>query len=188
VIAPPAYSPFPPAGSTTKARGGLQLRPPSADLLANRPLRCLSASNTWAESFTTPSEPTDSEAAVQFLAGACLGLLIWWLDNDVPYSAEELHAIFRRLTTQGVRRFLTASYYRCKYRRCVTAAMVTRRTSTRGERAVSEHVRWERARRDSEAVRAGYQAARRAFEIVQAVRSRRLELGISQSELARRAG
>jgi AcrR family transcriptional regulator len=49
------------------------------------------------------------EAAVQFVAGACLGLLIWWLDNDVPYSAEELYAIFRRLTTQGVRRFLIAS-------------------------------------------------------------------------------
>jgi AcrR family transcriptional regulator len=49
------------------------------------------------------------EAAVQFVAGACLGLLIWWLDNDVPYSAEKLYAIFRRLTTQGVRRFLIAS-------------------------------------------------------------------------------
>jgi AcrR family transcriptional regulator len=49
------------------------------------------------------------EAAVQFVASACMGLLIWWLDNDVPYSAEELYAIFRRLTTQGVRRFLTAT-------------------------------------------------------------------------------
>jgi len=37
------------------------------------------------------------------------GLLIWWLDNDVPYWAEELYAIFRRLTTQGVRRFLTTT-------------------------------------------------------------------------------
>jgi AcrR family transcriptional regulator len=49
------------------------------------------------------------EAAVPFLASACMGLLIWWLDNDVPYSAEELHAILRRLTTQGVRRFLTTT-------------------------------------------------------------------------------
>ena len=49
------------------------------------------------------------EAAVQFVASACIGLLVWWLDNDVPYSAEELYAIFRRLTTQGVRRFLTTS-------------------------------------------------------------------------------
>jgi AcrR family transcriptional regulator len=49
------------------------------------------------------------EAATQFVVGACMGLGIWWLDNDVPYSAEELYSIFRRLTTQGVRRFLTAT-------------------------------------------------------------------------------
>jgi AcrR family transcriptional regulator len=49
------------------------------------------------------------EAAMQFVAGACIGLLIWWLDNDIPYSAEEIHSIFRRLATQGVRRFLAAA-------------------------------------------------------------------------------
>jgi HTH-type transcriptional regulator/antitoxin HipB len=54
---------------------------------------------------------------------------------------------------------------------------------------MSEHVRWERQRRrDAPAVRTGYEAAKRAFDIGQAVRSRRLELGISQTELARRAG
>jgi AcrR family transcriptional regulator len=55
-----------------------------------------------------PNQP-QLEAALQFVVGAFMGLSIWWLDNDVPYSAEELHAIFRRLTTQGVRRFLTAT-------------------------------------------------------------------------------
>jgi AcrR family transcriptional regulator len=49
------------------------------------------------------------EAAVQYIASACTGLLIWWLDNDIPYSAEELYATFRQLTTQGVRRFLTST-------------------------------------------------------------------------------
>jgi AcrR family transcriptional regulator len=49
------------------------------------------------------------EAAMQFVTGACMGLLTWWLDNDVPYSAEELHSIFSRLATQGVRRVLTAT-------------------------------------------------------------------------------
>jgi AcrR family transcriptional regulator len=49
------------------------------------------------------------EAAVQFVTSACMGLVLWWLDNEVPYSAEELYAIFRRLTTQGVRRFLTTT-------------------------------------------------------------------------------
>jgi AcrR family transcriptional regulator len=49
------------------------------------------------------------EAAVQYLASACVGLLLWWLDNDTPYSAEELYAIFRRLTIQGAQRFLTSA-------------------------------------------------------------------------------
>ncbi len=49
------------------------------------------------------------DAAVQFVVGAFIGLGIWWLDNDVPYSAEELYSIFRRLTSQGVQSFLTAT-------------------------------------------------------------------------------
>ncbi len=52
---------------------------------------------------------TQLEAAMQFVTSACMGLLIWWLENDVSYSAEEIHSIFRRLTTQGVRRFLAAA-------------------------------------------------------------------------------
>ena len=47
------------------------------------------------------------ESAIQFVVSACMGLLIWWLDNEeLTYSAEEMYATFRRLTTQGVRRFL----------------------------------------------------------------------------------
>lgn len=52
---------------------------------------------------------------------------------------------------------------------------------------MNDHLRWER-RRDTEAVRAGYETARRAYELSQAVRARRLELGMSQVELAERAG
>lgn len=49
------------------------------------------------------------EAAMRFVAGACMELLMWWLQNeDVTYSAEEIHSIFRRLATQGVERFLAA--------------------------------------------------------------------------------
>jgi AcrR family transcriptional regulator len=50
----------------------------------------------------------EHEAAVQFVVGSAMGLLNWWLDSDVSCSAEELHAIFRGLAVQGVRRFLTA--------------------------------------------------------------------------------
>jgi AcrR family transcriptional regulator len=47
------------------------------------------------------------EAAMQYVVGACMGLLIWWLDNeDVTYSADEIYSIFRRLTTEGARRLL----------------------------------------------------------------------------------
>ena len=49
------------------------------------------------------------EAAMQFVAGACMGLLIWWLDNNIPYSSEEIHSMFRRQAIQGVRRFLAAT-------------------------------------------------------------------------------
>jgi HTH-type transcriptional regulator / antitoxin HipB len=46
---------------------------------------------------------------------------------------------------------------------------------------MSEHVRWDRRRgRDSQAARAGYEAAKRAYELGQAVRTRRLELGMSK--------
>jgi ribosome-binding protein aMBF1 (putative translation factor) len=45
-----------------------------------------------------------------------------------------------------------------------------------------------RQRRGSEEYRQGYTKARRAFVIGQAVRERRLALGLSQTELAARAG
>lgn len=55
---------------------------------------------------------------------------------------------------------------------------------------MSEHTRWDvtRRNRDSAEVRAGYEEARRAITIGRAVRARRLELGLSQIELATRAG
>jgi ribosome-binding protein aMBF1 (putative translation factor) len=55
----------------------------------------------------------------------------------------------------------------------------------------AEHSSYEelaRERRDSEDYREGYAEARRAFLIGNAVRARRLALGLSQTELATRAG
>jgi len=54
-------------------------------------------------------DPLRLEAAIRFVVSALIGLFTWWLDEDVPYSAEEIHAIFRRLTTGGVGRFLGTS-------------------------------------------------------------------------------
>jgi AcrR family transcriptional regulator len=50
-------------------------------------------------------DPALLESAMQFVTGACMGLLLWWLDNDA-YSADEIHENFRQFATHGVRRTL----------------------------------------------------------------------------------
>lgn len=53
------------------------------------------------------------------------------------------------------------------------------------------HTSWDqvkRARKDTPAVQAGYESARRAFKLGEQVRRLREERGISQAELARRMG
>jgi AcrR family transcriptional regulator len=37
-----------------------------------------------------------------FLAGAMLSLLMWWLEEDRPYSPEEIDAMFQRLAINGL--------------------------------------------------------------------------------------
>ncbi|HEU4324598.1 MAG TPA: TetR/AcrR family transcriptional regulator [Roseiflexaceae bacterium] len=46
------------------------------------------------------------EVAVAYLTSALLGLLIWWLDHDLPYPPEQIDAMFRRLVWPG----LTATF------------------------------------------------------------------------------
>ena len=38
----------------------------------------------------------------KFLAGAMLSLLMWWLEEDRPYSPEEIDAMFQRLAINGL--------------------------------------------------------------------------------------
>lgn len=42
------------------------------------------------------------EVAVQYLVSSLLGLLTWWLDEDLPYPAEEMDGLFKRLTAPGL--------------------------------------------------------------------------------------
>jgi hypothetical protein len=49
------------------------------------------------------------EAAVQATTGALTGLLTWWVANDVSSGADEVHAMFCRLTIPGLRRFFAAT-------------------------------------------------------------------------------
>jgi AcrR family transcriptional regulator len=48
-------------------------------------------------------------AAMRFVASACMGVLVWWLDNEVAWSADETHATFQRLATEGVERFVATA-------------------------------------------------------------------------------
>jgi AcrR family transcriptional regulator len=46
------------------------------------------------------------EIVVNFIGSAYLGVIIWWLDNDMPYSSKYMADQLRRLTTQGAPRSL----------------------------------------------------------------------------------
>ena len=41
--------------------------------------------------------------ASTFLAGTLQTLLMWWLDNDMPYSPEEMNEIFLQLVMGGIK-------------------------------------------------------------------------------------
>ena len=42
-------------------------------------------------------EDVPLELAVQFLASSLMGVLTWWFDNDLPYSAEQMNRWFHQL-------------------------------------------------------------------------------------------
>jgi AcrR family transcriptional regulator len=46
------------------------------------------------------------EVFTHYYAGALLGLLAWWLEQDTPYSPDEMALMFQRLLLPGVRQML----------------------------------------------------------------------------------
>ncbi|SEK65622.1 TetR/AcrR family transcriptional regulator [Nonomuraea pusilla] len=42
------------------------------------------------------------EVTMEFLLSSLLGLLVWWLDDDLPYTAEEMADMYMRLIAPGV--------------------------------------------------------------------------------------
>lgn len=48
-------------------------------------------------------------AAMRFVASACMGVLVWWLDDGVAWSAEGAHSAFRRMATPGVERYVATA-------------------------------------------------------------------------------
>jgi len=50
------------------------------------------------------------EIVVQFMVGSLLTLLTWWLDNDLPYSPDEMSDAFQRLSHDGLANTLIAGH------------------------------------------------------------------------------
>lgn len=42
------------------------------------------------------------EIITHYVVSALLSLLTWWLDNDLPYTAEQMTQMFERLTQPAV--------------------------------------------------------------------------------------
>ena len=52
--------------------------------------------------FPKKKQPVPLDVFVQYLFSAFLGLLTWWLDNDSPYSAEQMNGFYRQLVQPSV--------------------------------------------------------------------------------------
>jgi AcrR family transcriptional regulator len=50
--------------------------------------------------------PVPPEILAHYLVSAFMSLLTWWLDNNLPYSAERMNEMFRQLTQPGVESIL----------------------------------------------------------------------------------
>lgn len=51
---------------------------------------------------TRTTEEIPLEAAVEYVVGAYMSLLTWWLDNGAKLAPQRMDAMFRRLTTKGI--------------------------------------------------------------------------------------
>jgi Transcriptional regulator C-terminal region len=48
------------------------------------------------------SESVPREFIVQFIVGACMAVLTWWLDKGGKLPPAEIDAMFRRLAAEGI--------------------------------------------------------------------------------------
>ena len=54
-----------------------------------------------------PTIPID--VLSNYIASSLLGLIAWWLENERPYSVEEMNVFFRELTMQGTMQMMGIS-------------------------------------------------------------------------------
>ena len=67
---------------------------------AFRTIADLAVLDLKAMGFVRPSE--QRELAAQFVAGAFMSVLTWWLDRGAKLPPQEVDGIFRRLMIQGL--------------------------------------------------------------------------------------
>ncbi|MCA9975483.1 MAG: TetR/AcrR family transcriptional regulator [Anaerolineales bacterium] len=47
------------------------------------------------------SSPVPIEVLGSYIASSMMGLITWWLENDQPYTAEQMHIFFQQLNFRG---------------------------------------------------------------------------------------
>lgn len=52
----------------------------------------------------------ESEIAAHYFASALMGILVWWVEKDIPCSAEEIDRLFRQLAMPGFKHVLAANH------------------------------------------------------------------------------
>ena len=52
----------------------------------------------------------ESEIAAHFFASALMGILVWWVEKDMPCTAEEIDKLFRELAMPGFKHVLAVNH------------------------------------------------------------------------------
>jgi len=52
--------------------------------------------------------PLEAEIAAHYFASALMGILVWWVEKDMPCTAEEIDRLFRQLAMPGPDTFVTS--------------------------------------------------------------------------------
>ena len=52
----------------------------------------------------------EAEIAAHYFVSALMGLLVWWVEKDMPCAAEEIDRLFRRLALPGFKYVLAANH------------------------------------------------------------------------------
>jgi len=52
----------------------------------------------------------ESEIAAHYFVSALMGLLVWWVEKDMPCTAEEIDGLFRELAIPGFRHVLAVNH------------------------------------------------------------------------------